>query len=129
MNNNTVTLKINGEDIVISKLPLRKISEVFKALENLPKTFTDKFEGQDLTAISNDQIVTLLPDIIADALPEVAKLIAVATPLKEDQVLDELGLSDAVEVLVAIFEVNDFSKVVDNIKKLVARKPLNVKTK
>lgn len=122
MNNNSITLKINGEKVVISKLPLRRIAEVFKALENLPKKFTEKFAGQDLKTLPNDMILEMLPDIIGDALPETAKLIAVATPLTEDQVLDELGLADVTEVLVAIFEVNDFSKVVDNVKKLLARK-------
>jgi hypothetical protein len=106
-------------------LPLRKIAEVFKVLQDLPKIFNERFADQDLSKIPNDQIVAMLPSIIGDALPEVAKLIAVATPLEENEVLDELGLNEAIELLVAIFQVNDFSKVVDNVKKLTARRPVD----
>lgn len=123
MNKSSITLKINGKDVVIEKLPLRRIAEVFKALEKLPAKFVDKFGGTELTSIPNDKVLEMLPEIIGDSLPEIAKLISVASPLSEEEVLDEIGLSEAIEVLTAIFQVNDFSKVVDNVKKLLARKP------
>jgi hypothetical protein len=125
MNQKSITVEVNGKDIVVEKLPLRKIAEVFKVLQDLPKIFNERFADQDLSKIPNDQIVAMLPSIIGDALPEVAKLIAVATPLEENEVLDELGLNEAIELLVAIFQVNDFSKVVDNVKKLTARRPVD----
>lgn len=122
MNTESETLVINNKEVVVAKLTLRKIAGVFKALENLPKIFNDKFADKDITKIPNSEIVQMLPTIVGEAMPEVAKLISLGSTLSEDEVLDELGLNDAIEVLVAIFKVNDFSKVVDNVKKLAARK-------
>jgi hypothetical protein len=123
MNRSSITLKINGKDVVIEKLPLRRIAEVFKALEKLPSKFADKVGGGDMTSIPNNKVLEMLPELISESLPEVAKLISVASPLSEEEVLDELGLAEAMDVLTVIFKVNDFSKVVDNVKKLLARKP------
>jgi hypothetical protein len=123
MNKSSITLKINGQDVVIEKLPLRRIAEVFKALEKLPSKFAEKFGDTGFKDVPNDKVLEMLPEIIGESLPEVAKLISVATPLTEDQVLDELGLAEAIEVLTAISQVNDFSKVVENVKKLLARNP------
>lgn len=120
MNPKSITIQLDDKQVVIQKLPLRKIAEVFKALEKLPSKFADI----DFKNIDNNELMGMLPGMIGDVLPEVAKLISIATPLTEEQVLDELGLAEVIEVLTAMFEVNDFSKVVDNVKKLMARKPL-----
>jgi hypothetical protein len=120
MHPKSITLKIEGKEVVVEKLPLRRIAEVFKALDELPK----KIAGLDYQNLTNEKFVEILPGIIGDVLPEVAKIISIGSTLTEEEVLDKYGLAEAIEVIDAIFKVNDFSKVVENVKKLMARKPL-----
>lgn len=119
MNKDSTTLKINGKEVLIEKLPLRRIAEVFKALEKLP----EKLSTVDFQNTDNEKLLKMLPSLIGDILPEVASLISIATPLEEKEILDEMGIAEVIEVITAIFEVNQISKVGENIKKLTARKP------
>lgn len=120
MNPKKKTLHIEGKEVVVEKLPLRRIAEVFKALDELPK----KIGQVDYQNLTTEKFLEILPGIIGDVLPEVARIISIGSSLTEEEVLDVYGLAEAIEVLTTIFEVNDFSKVVENVKKLMARQKL-----
>jgi hypothetical protein len=119
MNKEAIVTLDNGNEVIVKKLPLGKYAEIFLALRELPK----KVDLAGLEEISNEDFFSLLPEIISKSLPEVAKIISVATEVPEKAVLEELGLSEAVELLTAILIVNDFQKIVASIKKLMAQKP------
>lgn len=111
----SVTIVLEDDrKVVVSKLPLKKYVDVFNAIGKLPEQL-DQIAGK-----SNQEIFTELPSLIATFLPEVARILSVATGLKEEEIM-ELGLDEATELFVAVIEVNNISKVTDNIKKLTAR--------
>jgi hypothetical protein len=119
-----IDLTINGKTVTVKKLPLGAYAEVFGALEKLPQTLT---ELSTVDSSDNKAFVSLLPKLLAAATPEVAKVLSVAVlgQLSADEIENECGLDEVTELLLAILEVNDISKVVANIKKIVSQSQSN----
>ncbi len=109
-----VTIQLETGTIEISRLPLGKYAELLKALENLPGQLAG------FTDLKSDELISKLPAIIGNSLPEVMKIISIAADMPEEEVA-QLGLDETIEILVAIFEVNKVQKIADSIKKLRAR--------
>lgn len=109
-------VNLENKSVTVSKLPLGKYAEVFMALEELPK----QIGGLD--SFSNEEVLQRIPFIIGKALPEIAKIISIATDLTEEEVL-ESGLDEVLELIAAILEVNNIQGVVESAKKIMARKP------
>lgn len=117
----SIEVKLENRTVVVKKLPLGKYAEVFETLQELPK------EASDLAGISKDELFTRLPQIVATFLPEVAKVLSVAAEVKYEEIM-EMGLDEAVDLLGAVIEVNNFAKVVDSAKKMMARQPQPAKS-
>ena len=107
------TIQINGRDVVIKKIPLKKYAELVSAFEELPKHF------KELSGKKNEEILTMVPQLIGSCYPDVARVFAVATDLPTTEI-DEIGLDDAVRIIEALMEVNDFSYIIDKVKKITA---------
>lgn len=110
-----ITVELEDRSVVVRKLPLRKYADVLRAIETLPQGMKD-FDKK-----SEDELFSDLPKMIADSFPQFLKVIAVATDLTEDEI-DDAGLDGATELVMAIIEVNQITKVAKNIKKLLARR-------
>lgn len=110
-------VKLEKKTIEVSKLPLGKYAELLRALDELPKNLAG------IDKIDNDEIVSRIPNIIANALPEFIKIVSIATPLKEDEIV-ELGLDEVVDVVLAIIEANNYKDIFAKIKNLTAQKPV-----
>lgn len=107
-------VQLSQSSIEINKLPLKKYVDVFNALGKLPE------EVSDMAGKSNDELFTNLPVLVAKFLPQIVSILSVATPLTEDEI-NELGLDEVSELIVAVIQVNNFGKVADNVKKMMAR--------
>lgn len=114
----SIKVKLDNGDIVeLKKLPIKKYSELFLALQELPKVFGD-IEGSDSKAM-----LANLPLILSTATPEVIKIVAIASE-KDESYIENLGLDEVTDIIAAALEVNNYDKIVSNIKKLTAnRKP------
>jgi hypothetical protein len=110
----SITVELETGAIEIKRLPLGKYADLLKALETLPGQLAG------FTDLKNDELLSKLPAIIGNSLPEVMKIISIAANLPEKDVA-ELGLDETIEILMAIFEVNKIQKIADSIKKLTAR--------
>jgi hypothetical protein len=111
----TIQIKLDsGKEVAVKKLPLGKYAELLGALDELPK----HLNGFDTK--STDDLVAQLPKLIAVALPDVIKVVSIATDLTAEQVA-ELGLDEVVKIIVALIEVNNYAEVIETIKKLTAR--------
>lgn len=104
----------NGKEIKIEKLPLKKYVDLLQGLQELPKHLSE-LDGQ-----SNDEIFAKLPNIIAGAMPDVVRILSMASDLTEEEIY-ELPLDEVVEILMAIIEENKFAQIYDRIKKATAR--------
>lgn len=115
---NEKVLTINGKQVTVSKLPLKRYAELFAAFQNLPKTI-DLVSGK-----SQAEIVTNLPLLIQQCYPDVVSILTIASSLTPDDV-DSMGLDDFAEIVTAILEVNNYSAIYDKIKKIVATQPVD----
>lgn len=128
----TIKIENLGREVQIKKLPLGKYSELIKSIDkDLPQLFK-QFEGMD----TDDEAGMLekLPEIITGALPQFIKLLAIATyvrgddrklvqQLTEEDFETEVGLDEAVEILMAAWEVNNLKQLADKAKKWMPSKP------
>lgn len=117
MSNTSQVIHIEQKEITVKKLPIIKYAEMLKLIKELPKHLTgiDKMD----TATLIEQI----PFFIGVALPDLLAIIRVAC---EDQLtqkeVESLGLAETTDLLVAIFEVNDYASVFERLKKVMPKK-------
>lgn len=111
---NSIKVKLDIRELEVKKLPLGKYAELLKAVHELPKNLGG------LDKMTNDQLFEKLPFLIATSLPDLMGILAIATDLKAEEI-NEMGLDEAVKVIVAVIEVNNYRNVFENIKKVVAR--------
>lgn len=118
----TITIELEkGKQVSISELPIGKYAELIKALKQLPKHIA----GMDKLGV--DQIFEKLPDVITEALPEFLDILAIATPLKKEE-LEQFGLKNITKLVLAVVEVNDYKEVYSSIKKAMARPQAQIPT-
>jgi hypothetical protein len=98
--NNQVIISINGEEHSIKKMPLGKIAEVFQALEQLPKQF------EDFDKLSTDTLVEKLPEMISTALPELTKILSIASGIEQEELQERAGLDEITDLVIAVLDVN-----------------------
>jgi hypothetical protein len=106
-------VKLDNQEVEISKLPLGKYADLLKALKELPKHFETI---SNLDTSNNQAIMADLPRIIGESYPDVVRILEIATPLKKEEI-EELGLNETIDIVVAIVEVNRFKDVYSKVKK------------
>lgn len=110
----TIKVKLENRTLEVKKLPLGKYADLLKALQKLPAQLNL------LSGANQDELIAKIPLVIGESLPDFFGVFKVATDIT-DQELEEIGLSEAVDIFIAIMEVNQFQEVYQKIKKAVAR--------
>lgn len=125
-NSQTIIVKTEGGDVTVRKLALGDYAALLRALKKLPTEIGKFVEGNSADALKdNDVLFSNLPGIIADAIPEFAEVLAVASD-KDAKFFLEGDLADAIEVFAAALKLNDYSRIVNTLKKVMAQKPAEV---
>lgn len=124
--NKQIKVDTDNGVVLVAKLPIVKYVELLKAMRKLPKELVARFNGVDLTHMSNDKILEMVPEIVETSLPDVLNVLTIATPL-EREAIEALGLDDIVNLVLAVVEVNNYKGIYDSVKKALAR-PEPVKT-
>jgi hypothetical protein len=107
MNETKVT--INQKEYTIKKMYLGRYAALLEAIEGLPPEVTQKFAGLD--KVSTEQFLGMLPAILAKSFPQAVKVLSVATEVPEEILTSEADLVDSVNLVKAVFEVNEYDKV------------------
>ena len=118
--------------VAVKKLPLGRAVELSRVIESIPvrlqeitdnpkvQEFLGGFDPDEMEAAEfGIALVEFLPILTNIALDLVIELLAVGTGLEED-LLEQIGLDEATELLVAIFEVNNIQAIWGNFQKLQA---------
>jgi len=118
----TLTVKTGGGDVVVHKLALKNYAEFIRALRKLPGGFAQLFKSgkdvQDMAVIFEE-----LPEIVADGFPDLINILVVVTDKDADFFNgDDIDLADAVDIVQAALEINDYERVVASVKKIMARR-------
>lgn len=111
-------VKLDNKDIEVTKLPLGRYSEFLEIFHTLPS----KLNLSSLADMKTQDILRMLPEIILNNIPEAQKIIMVGTGLPKEEV-EALGMNESIDLLMAIFEVNQYKEVYEKIKKGIARLP------
>lgn len=110
----TIEVQLEDKKIIISRLPLGKYAEVLNVLKELPKMLPE------FTSRPSNELLAELPRIIAKAWPDAMAIMRIATPLPKEEI-EMLRIDDAVKIAIAIYEVNNFKEVYEELKKVTAR--------
>lgn len=123
------TIKLNGKEYKIQKMGLKKYAQMVKALKHFPEIIKDvasidideeKGESkEDYNKKALNAFLPKIPDLVDKSFPELIKVIHVATDIKEKDLEENIGLDDLSEILVVVFELNDFSVVKKNLSKIM----------
>ena len=109
---------LQGFTLTVKKVPLGRYAELLKILKNeLPKHI-GKF--QNAADLGSDQLFELFFTVLTDCWPELLKIITVATELTDEQV-QKLEVDEAYEIVRAIYEVNNWARLFDKVKKATAQ--------
>ena len=109
-----ISVQLDGYSIDVEKLPLGKYADLLAAVQELPKHISG------IGQISNEQFLLLLPKIISNCYPDIVRIFTVATPLAQEQI-ENLSLDEAVDVVLAIIEVNKYKAIAGKIKKVLGQ--------
>jgi CRP-like cAMP-binding protein len=104
--------------ISITPLALGKYPELLKRIKKLPEHLSK------LGDLSEESILASLPELIAESYEDVSSVLEVATSLKKEEIA-ELNLNEAVDVVVALIEVNQYQAIYAKIKKALSRPKLD----
>lgn len=114
-------LTLAGKKITIKKLPIRKLTNVIQRLSGLPEDLKSQIANLDKE--STEETLAKAPMLIATALPHIADIVALACnsdDITVDFLLDDCGIDDAMELVVALIELNNIKSILDNAKKMQA---------
>lgn len=113
----SIKIKLDEKTIEVKKIPIGKYVEIFSLIKQLPKHLKD-FENKD-----SSMLIEAVPSLVAAALPDFIEIVKVACSdsLTEEEV-DSLGLSEVVDIVIGLMEVNNYMGIFDNVKKVLARK-------
>lgn len=127
-NSNELTVNTELGDVVVHKMPLADYAELLRALSNLPKNLGNIL-GDDIDTknMANSEFLQKLPAILADSWGDIGSILAVPTD-KDAAFLLQLSGADAFDVIDAIFQLNDFARIVSTVKKMLARRVFTTPT-
>lgn len=121
-NSKQMTVQTEQGEVVVHKMPLSDYALLLRALNNLPKKLGELMgSAQDLKNLSDTEMLVMLPGILAESWDDLVAIIAVPTD-KDAAFMRELDGADALDVIDAILELNDFARIVNSVKKLLARR-------
>lgn len=119
---NQITVSTEFGDVEVHKMPLSDYAELLRALDKLPKKIGDIVgKDTDLKSMDTTAVLQLIPGILADSWGDIAALIAVPTD-KDAAFLLKLDGADSLDVIDAILELNDFVRIANAVKKMLARR-------
>lgn len=104
-----LTLELQGKEYVIKKMPLGKYGRVLEELDNLPPEVSKTLAELDTTG--SEALLGKLPALLGKSWPNIMAILEVSTGIDRKTIEEDLDLADGIELLKAVFEVNDFTAV------------------
>lgn len=118
----TTTVQTEQGPVQVRKLALGDYAELLRALKKLPAKLTEAVKGRDKEELrTNASMVQVFTEVAGDALEDFCAVLAVATD-KDSDFFMRSDLADALDVLAAALELNDYERIAESLKKLTARK-------
>jgi hypothetical protein len=112
---------IGEEKIEIKKLPLGKYAELMLALKNMPSSVMTELQSIDTS--NEEATIQAVFGLFGQAWGQVLDILAIGSGIDKDRIANdpEIGLDGGVELFLAIYEVNNLQKVVNQVKNAINR--------
>jgi len=109
----------NGEKVIVKKLPLGDYAKLMFVLKNLPSNVLKEFQNMDTT--NNENVISSFFGIFGEAWGQIIEILAIGTGIDKERLeKDEaIGIDGAVELLLAVYEVNNLGSVIKTVKNLL----------
>lgn len=117
----TKVVKTGAGDVVVRKLALYDYAEFIRAIKKLPKQSAQLFQsGKDVSNMA--VLFEELPVIISESWDDFAGIMASVCD-KEIEFFKspDIDLADALDIVDAALELNDYNRIVNTVKKIMAR--------
>lgn len=121
----SITVSTQDGDVVVRRLALLDYAGLLRAFKMLPKElgkFLNDWDTEEAKNRSNIDTAMLILPLVADSWADFVAILAVPTD-KDAEFIGALDGADALEILAAVLELNNYQRVVDTVKKLLPRKP------
>jgi hypothetical protein len=119
----SIVVPTDDGDVTVRRLALLDYAGFLRAFKTLPKELASFIEGtskEEFDGMSTmDTVMKCLP-LLADSWGDLVAIIAVPTD-KDAEFIGQLDGSDAVDVIVAALDLNNYRKIAATVKKLRAR--------
>ncbi len=117
------TIEVAGDKITIRKLALEDYATLIKKLSQAKESIKIIF---DMGEITKNKIIYALPEIIGNAFPQFVDILSFASGVSKKKFQKQedgkyYGLPEAVEILRAVLEVNDFDGIKKNIRNILPK--------
>ena len=131
------SIELGGKTYVIQKMHVGKYTKMLLMMDNLPAKLMELYPDQDFETIkknlgnmSAEDMIRNLPKLMQFAANEVIGIISFATGVPKevfeyhDDMDDSeiIGLDDMVDLIEIVVKLNNFNKVADSLKNLMALK-------
>lgn len=118
----TTTVQTEQGPVLVRKLALGDYAELLRALKKLPAKLTEAVKDKDKDSLrQSTTVISIITEIAGDAIDDLCAVLAVATD-KDAEFFVRSDLADALDVLAAILELNDYERIAESLKKMTARK-------
>lgn len=109
-------------DVTVRKLALYDYAEFIRALRKLPGELADLFKsGKDIGNMA--VLFEELPEMVADSWDDFVAIIAVGTDKDAEFFKSpDLDGADALDIIDGLLELNDYQRIVNTVKKIMARR-------
>ncbi|MEW6661967.1 MAG: hypothetical protein ACOY9Y_09720 [Bacillota bacterium] len=94
-----------AREIVISKMPLGKYAQVMEKLKVIPRSILS------IVDMESDQIIVNLPNLMAECWSDIVETLSIASGLPVEVLENEVGMEEAVDIVIAVIEVNGFFNI------------------
>jgi len=113
---NSINVETGAGPVEVRKLALYDYAEFFRALKKLPA------EIGKMGEIEKDKVLSIMPEVIAESYGDFIAVLAVVTDKDEEFFKSpDVDLADALGIVDAALELNDYNKIVSSVKKIMAR--------
>jgi hypothetical protein len=118
----TRTVTTGAGPVEVRKLALYDYAEFIRALRKLPGELADLFKSGknvgDMAVLFEE-----IPELIADSWDDFVGIIAVGTDKDAEFFKSpDLDGADALDIIDALMELNDYDRIVKTVKKIMARR-------
>ena len=104
---------LDSGKVKIEKLPMGKYLQVFNGMKQIPDVV------DTISSLSGENLYKEIPNLLCKSWQEMIGILSIASGLPEEKFMNEIGLEEAVDIIGAVIEVNNFFGIAGKLRNLL----------